>query len=406
MASAASSSIILEKGREKSLLRRHPWVFSRAIKSVQGKPEQGETVNVVDAHGNWLAYAAYSPQSQIRARVWSFNKEQAINLAFFIERLQQAQTLRDPMIQKQGLNSYRLFAAESDRVPGIIIDRYADILVLQLLSAGAEYNKALLIEALEKLYPECRIYERSDVSVRKKEGLKQQKGPIKGEFSEDVNSTIVELEENHGVHILIDVAKGHKTGYYLDQKTNRAIAGSYCKDKSVLNCFSYTGGFGVYALKSGAKSITNVDVSARALAMAKRNCELNQLDLNKAEFIEQDVFKLLREYKEQGKRFDTIILDPPKFAENKNQLKGACRGYKDINMLAFSLLNKGGTLLTFSCSGLMDSALFQKIVADAALDAKRDACIVERLSQSDDHPIALEFPEGFYLKGLVVKVSN
>jgi len=402
MANAINSSLILEKGREKSLLRRHPWVFSRGIKTVKGEPVLGETVNVFDAKGNWLAFAAYSPHSQIRARIWSFDQSQNIDLDFFINRIKQAQFLRDPMIAHQALNSYRLLAAESDRLPGIIIDRYDDILVLQLLSAGAEYNKDTIITALEQLYPDCRIYERSDVSVRKKEGLKLNKGPIKGDFE----STIVKLLENHGVSIQIDVAKGHKTGYYLDQKINRAIAANYCKGKKVLNCFSYTGGFGVYALKAGASSITNVDVSAPALALAKTNCELNQLDLSKADFVEQDVFKLLREYREQGRQFDTIILDPPKFAENKSQLNGACRGYKDINMLAFTLLAKGGTLITFSCSGLMDSALFQKIVADAALDAKREAVIVERLSQSDDHPIALEFPEGFYLKGLVVKVCN
>ena len=290
-------------------------------------------------------------------------------------------------------------AGESDYLPGITVDHFGDTLVCQLLSAGAEYHRASIVGALEALFPNHNIYDRSDVAVRKKEGLELTSGDIKGTVSDDLTV----ITEN-GHKILIDIKKGHKTGFYLDQRENRAIAGSYCRDKTVLNCFSYTGTFGIYALSNNAKHITNVDLSQDALDIAKKNLEINNLDLAKADFVKADVFKLLRRYRDEGKTFDVIILDPPKFADNKAQLNGACRGYKDINMLAMQLLNPGGTLLTYSCSGLMPADLFQKVVADAALDAKRDAQIIARLSQAADHPIASTFPEGFYLKGLALTV--
>lgn len=395
-----SASIYLAKGREKSVIRRHPWIFSRGIDKVEGNPQLGETVDVLAHDGKWLAKAAYSPESQIRARVWGFEK-QDINKAFFVKRLQDAQLLRQEVIERDGLTGYRLIAAESDGMPGVTIDRYQNFFVCQLLSAGAEHQKQNIVDALVEVFPDCNVYERSDVAVRKKEGLKETTGVLHGELP----PKSVVIEEN-GVKISVDIVGGHKTGFYLDQRDSRQQAMKYVKDKEVLNCFSYTGGFGLYALKGGAKRVINADVSQPALDTAKFNAELNEFDISKkrAVFLNADVFKLLREYRDQGTQFDVVIMDPPKFAESKAQLNGACRGYKDINMLAMQILKPGGTLLTYSCSGLMDQVLFQKIIADAAIDAGRGVKFVERFEQAADHPIDTAYPEGFYLKGFACKV--
>ncbi|HFQ5380282.1 TPA: class I SAM-dependent methyltransferase [Vibrio vulnificus] len=395
-----SAAIYLVKGREKSVVRRHPWIFSRGIDRVEGNPQLGETVDVYGHDGKWLAKAAYSPESQIRARVWSFDKQE-INKAFFVKRIQEAQLLREDVIVRDGLTGYRLIAAESDGMPGVTIDRYQNFFVCQLLSAGAEHQKQNIVDALIEVFPDCNVYERSDVSVRKKEGLQETTGVLHGEMP----PKSVVIEEN-GVKISVDIVGGHKTGFYLDQRDSRQQAMKYVKDKEVLNCFSYTGGFGLYSLKGGAKRVINADVSQPALDTAKFNAELNEFDISKkrAVFLNADVFKLLREYRDQGTTFDVVIMDPPKFAESKAQLNGACRGYKDINMLAFEILKSGGTLLTYSCSGLMDLALFQKIIADAAVDAGRTVKFVERFEQAADHPVDTAYPEGFYLKGFACKV--
>ncbi|HAS8559651.1 class I SAM-dependent methyltransferase [Vibrio vulnificus] len=395
-----SAAIYLVKGREKSVVRRHPWIFSRGIDRVEGNPQLGETVDVYGHDGKWLAKAAYSPESQIRARVWSFEK-QDINRAFFVKRIQDAQLLREDVIERDGLTGYRLIAAESDGMPGVTIDRYQNFFVCQLLSAGAEHQKQNIVDALIEVFPDCNVYERSDVSVRKKEGLQETTGVLHGEMP----PKSVVVEEN-GVKISVDIVGGHKTGFYLDQRDSRQQAMKYVKDKEVLNCFSYTGGFGLYALKGGAKRVINADVSQPALDTAKFNAELNEFDISKkrAVFLNADVFKLLREYRDQGTTFDVVIMDPPKFAESKAQLNGACRGYKDINMLAMQILKPGGTLLTYSCSGLMDQVLFQKIIADAAVDAGRSVKFVERFEQAADHPTDTAYPEGFYLKGFACKV--
>ncbi len=395
-----TAAIYLVKGREKSVKRKHPWIFSRGIDKVEGEPALGETVDVFTHDGKWLAKAAYSPESQIRARIWSFEKEE-INKAFFVKRFQNAQLLREDVIERDGLTGYRLIAAESDGLPGVTIDRYQNFFVCQLLSAGAEYNKQAIVDALVECFPDCNIYERSDVAVRKKEGLKETTGVLHGE----IPPKSVVIEEN-GVKISVDIVGGHKTGFYLDQRDSRQQAMKYVKDKEVLNCFSYTGGFGLYALKGGAKRVINADVSQPALDTAKYNAELNEFDISKkrAVFLNADVFKLLREYRDQGTQFDVVIMDPPKFAESKAQLNGACRGYKDINMLAMQILKPGGTLLTYSCSGLMDQVLFQKIIADAAVDANRQVKFVERFEQAADHPTDTAYPEGFYLKGFACKV--
>ncbi|HAS6385482.1 TPA: class I SAM-dependent methyltransferase [Vibrio vulnificus] len=395
-----SAAIYLVKGREKSVVRRHPWIFSRGIDRVEGNPQLGETVDVYGHDGKWLAKAAYSPESQIRARVWSFEK-QDINRAFFVKRIQDAQLLREDVIERDGLTGYRLIAAESDGMPGVTIDRYQNFFVCQLLSAGAEHQKQNIVDALIEVFPDCNVYERSDVSVRKKEGLQETTGVLHGEMP----PKSVVIEEN-GVKISVDIVGGHKTGFYLDQRDSRQQAMKYVKDKEVLNCFSYTGGFGLYALKGGAKRVINADVSQPALDTAKFNAELNEFDISKkrAVFLNADVFKLLREYRDQGTQFDVVIMDPPKFAESKAQLNGACRGYKDINMLAMQILRPGGTLLTYSCSGLMDQVLFQKVIADAAVDAGRSVKFVERFEQAADHPTDTAYPEGFYLKGFACKV--
>ncbi len=397
--SARFPRLVLAKGREKSLLRRHPWVFSGAVSRMEGKARLGETIDIVDAQGKWLARGAFSPESQIRARVWTFDKNELIDTAFFTRRLQQAQQWRDWLAQRGGLDSYRLIAGESDGLPGVTIDRFGDFLVLQLLSAGAEYQRAALISALQALYPQCSIYDRSDVAVRKKEGLELAQGPVVGELPPE----LLPIEEN-GMKLYVDIKTGHKTGYYLDQRDSRLATRRYVADKRVLNCFSYTGGFAVSALMGNCRQVVSVDTSQEALDVAKKNVELNQLDLSKAEFVRDDVFKLLRKYRDQGETFDVIVMDPPKFVENKSQLQGACRGYKDINMLAILLLNPGGVLMTFSCSGLMTTDLFQKIIADAAIDAGRDVQFIEQFRQAADHPVIAPYPEGLYLKGFACRV--
>ncbi|HCU66065.1 MAG TPA: 23S rRNA (cytosine(1962)-C(5))-methyltransferase RlmI [Rheinheimera sp.] len=391
-----TASIILQNDRDKSLKRRHPWVFSQAVKQVHGTPNSGDTVDILSADGKFVARGAYSPNSQIRARVWTFDQNEQIDAEFFLRRIAQAWAVRQQLFDLSQTNGIRVVAAESDSLPGVTIDLYADVLVCQLLSAGAERQRKHIVAALKQLFDGYSIYERSDVDVRKKEGLE----PRTGWLHLPRDSGEVTIKEN-GLNILVDVVNGHKTGFYLDQRDSRAAAGRYAKGKTVLNCFSYTGTFGLAALTGGATHVTNADLSDLALATAQRNMELNQLDLSKATMTKADVFKLLRQYKDEGKQFDMVILDPPKFAENKSQLVGACRGYKDINRVAMQIVKPGGLLLTFSCSGLMEESLFQKVVADAALDANRGCLFIERLSQAKDHPIASFYPEGHYLKGLV-----
>ena len=394
-----TARLFLAKGREKSLLRRHPWVFSGAVTRVEGNAVSGETIDVCDFQGKWLARAAFSPQSQIRARVWTFDQQEAVDRDFFINRLQTAQQWRTWLAERDDLTGYRLIAGESDGMPGITIDRFQNFIVLQLLSAGAEYQRANLLAALQHCYPECSIYDRSDVAVRKKEGLPLAQGLVLG----DEPPALLPIRE-HGMQILVDIKEGHKTGFYLDQRDSRLAARRFSANAKVLNCFSYTGAFAVSALMGGCEHVISVDTSQAALDVARQNVELNQLDLSKAEFVRDDVFQLLRKYRNEGRKFDLIIMDPPKFVENKSQLAGACRGYKDINMLAMNLLNSGGILLSFSCSGLMPIELFQKILADAAIDAGRDVQFIEQYRQAADHPVIASYPEGLYLKGFACRV--
>ena len=391
-------AIYIKADRVKAIKRKHPWIFSKAIKKVEGNPKLGETIDVLAQDGTWLAKAAYSPHSQIRARIWTFVPDQSIDLDFFIDKIERAQLIRRPIIERANTNGYRLLCAESDGLPGITVDVFANTLVCQLLSAGAEHQREVIFEALKHCFPDFAIYERSDVEVRNKEGIKKSVGLIHGELPSEL------IIEENGIKAYVDVQKGHKTGYYVDQRDNRLALEKYVEDKDVLNCFSYTGTFGLYALRGGARHVTQVDMSQDALDIAERNCVLNDFAPESMTLVKHDVFKLLREYRQEGRSFDVIVMDPPKFAESKAQLHGACRGYKDINMLAMQLLNPGGILLTFSCSGLMEQNLFQKIIADAALDANRDMVFLEKLGQAQDHVIGSAYPEGFYLKGLVAQV--
>ena len=400
------NTVVLKAGREKSVLRRHPWVFSGAIGQVTGQPESGETVLVISAGGQALGLGAYSPQSQIPVRLWTFDPTQAVDRAFFRARLQRSIEARAPLLARPDLNAYRLVNAESDGLPGLIVDRYAGFLVCQFLTAGAERWKAeitALLEALPAVTGGAAegIYERSDVDVRIKEGLPPAAGVLAGQAPPE-NLVI----DEHGCQFIVQIARGHKTGFYLDQRENRALMPDYAAGRDVLNAFAYTGAFGVWALRGGARHVVNLESSESALELACENVRLNRLDESRVENVAGDVFRVLRQYRDSRREFDLIVLDPPKFAESRSQLDGATRGYKDINLLAFKLLRPGGVLFTFSCSGLVSPELFQQVVAGAALDSGREVQIVRRMSQGPDHPVALNFPEGAYLKGLVCRVVD
>lgn len=393
------ATVHLKPQKCKSLRRLHPWVFSGAIEKVKGTPALGETVSIHSAEGDWLGYGAWSPQSQIRVRVWSFQQKDTIDADFFLARIQAAKALRDGLNITS--NAYRVVAAEADELPGVTIDKYDNWLVCQLLSAGADVWRESIVGALRSVFPECNIYERSDVDVRSKEGLAQRTGVLFA-HPDAAADELIWIKEN-GLELGIDITQGHKTGYYLDQRDSRLAVQKYSNGKRVLNAFSYSGGFGLFAAQAGATEVVNLDVSASALAQATANHQRNQLDTARLTNLQQDVFQALRDFHHRGERFDTIVLDPPKFVDSKANLNSACRGYKDINMMACKLLNPGGTLLTFSCSGLLSNELFQKVVADAALDAKRPLHIIERLFQGADHPVRTNFPESLYLKGLVLR---
>ena len=387
--------VILKQGREKSLLRRHPWIFSGAIHHIDDEPASGGTVDLLSFNQQFLARASYSPHSQIRARVWAF-KDEPVDKEFFRKRIRASLATRYELQVEHNINAARLVYAESDHLPGFIVDRYGDVLVLQSLTAGSEYWKETIADLLIEETGLENIYERSDADVRELEGLEKKVGILRGTIPQP-QLTIYE----HGLKFLINIEHGHKTGFYLDQSRNRLRVRELAQDKDILDCFCYTGGFTVNALAGGAKSVLSVDSSEEALALAKENIALNALPVDKANFIEGDVFQLLRKFRDENRSFDMIILDPPKFAPTAAQAERAARGYKDINLLAFKLLRPGGILVTFSCSGGIDAGLFQKIIAGAALDANVDAQIVEHLSQGADHPVLLNFPEGAYLKGLI-----
>ena len=389
------ANVILKAGREKSLLRRHPWIFSGAIQQADRDIESGETVDLLSSKKEFLARAAYSPVSQIRARVWTFEDE-PVDKKLFQKRIHAAIQAREVWALRRDTDSYRLVYAESDNLPGLIVDRYGDVLVLQSLTAGSESWKETFADLLLEETGLAVVYERSDADVRELEGLEPKIGLLRGELPQ----LPITIHENNLI-FNVNFAAGHKTGFYLDQRRNRLRVRKLAKDREVLDCFCYTGGFTVNALSGGAISVLSVDSSADALALCRENISLNQLPGDRHSTVAGDVFHLLRRFRDEGRSFDMIILDPPKFAPTAAQAEKAARGYKDINLFAFKLLRPGGLLVTFSCSGGVEAGLFQKIVTGAALDAGVEAQIVENLSQAEDHPISLNFPEAAYLKGLV-----
>jgi 23S rRNA (cytosine1962-C5)-methyltransferase len=389
-------SIHLKAGRDKSVRRGHPWIFSGAVERVDGTPEMGETV-LVKAAGQPVAVAAWSPHSQIIARVWSFDSKARIERPFFDASLRKAVAMRAALPAFGSTNALRLVHGESDGLPGLIVDRYADVLVAQFLSAGAERWREVIIDVLAEVTGCEAIFERSDADVRRLEGLEPRAGFVRGN-REASRCPIVE----HGLNFRVDVAAGQKTGFFLDQRDNRQRVRALAAGREVLDAFCYTGGFSVAALAGGAAHVTAVDSSGPALQVARENVAANAIEATRIAYEEADVFALLRKLRDDRRVFGLIVLDPPKFAPTAAQAKGASRAYKDINLLALKLLVPGGLLATFSCSGGVDAALFQSIVAGAAADAGVEAKILERFGAAADHPVALSFPEGEYLKGLLL----
>jgi 23S rRNA (cytosine1962-C5)-methyltransferase len=389
--------LFVQEGREKSLLRRHPWVFSSAVERLEGSPVSGDTIQLCDAQGGFLAWAAFNSQSQICSRVWSWQADEKIDSDFFYRKIIVALAARKDLKLAQHSNGMRLIHGESDGLPGLIVDQYADVLVLQLGSAGVERWRDTFADILQELCQPVCIYERSDSDGRALEGLAIRNEILRGALPEALSVT------ENGIRIAVDVATGQKTGFYLDQRDNRALIGELAEGRDVLNCFCYTGGFSLAALAGGANSVMSVDSSGPALDIARRNLKLNGFDESRAEWLEADVFKQLRTFRDAGRSFDLIVLDPPKFAPTARDAERAARGYKDINLSALRLLRPGGYLATFSCSGGISADLFQKIVAGAAADAGVSCYIEKRFSASNDHPVLMEFPEGEYLKGLLLR---
>ncbi len=369
---------------------------------MRGSIQPGETLTILGSQGEFLARAAFNPDSKITARIWTWEPSEEVTPDFLFRILERSIQSREQLFPDLEQNSaLRLVHGESDGLPGLIVDRYANVLVVQILAAGAEYWRETLLDHLEALTGISQIYERSDVDVRRLEGLPEKIGKARG--SEPAERVLI---TENSLHFSVDIRTGHKTGFYLDQRINRRRVRDLAEGKDVLDCFCYTGGFSINASAGGARSVMSVDSSAQALIEARENLSLNQPSCTEnISWLEGDVFKVLRELRDRNANFDMIILDPPKFAPTASQVEKAARGYKDINLLGFKLLRPGGLLVTFSCSGGVSEDLFQKIVAGAALDAGVQAQILERFSQSSDHPVALNFPEGAYLKGLVIRVS-
>ena len=386
--------IFLKPGKERSLLRRHPWIFSGAVGRAEAA-DDGETVRILDSRGEFLALGCRSNSSAIALRVWSFDEKEIIDGAFFKRRIDGAYALRRRIFNEKLPEAFRLVYAESDGLPGVIADIYDGLAVIQLSTAGADHFRGEIAEALLPYAPRG-IYERSDVDGRKRENLLPVTGTLRGEGLPER----IDFTEN-GIRFQCDFREGHKTGFYLDQRLNRAVAAAETPaGAEVLNCFCYTGGFGLAALKGGAETVVNVDSSEQALGQAKVHAQLNGFSEEQFQTECADVFQYLRSCRDAGRSFDMIVLDPPKFADTVARREKAARGYKDLNLLAMKLLRPGGKLFTFSCSGAMDDDLFGKVIAAAALDARADFRIVRKLMQGPDHPASAAFPEGHYLKGI------
>jgi len=390
--------IMLKEGREKSIIRRHPWIFSGAVYKIFGEPISGETVEVLSSEGEFLARAAFNLNSKIIGRIWTWEENEQVDALLFDTRVKKAISTRRRLSHLLHSDAMRLVHGESDDLPGLILDQYGDTYVTQFLTAGVEYWKEELIDVILNNTEANVLYERSDVDIRQLEGLTSNCGLLYGSAS---NNKVLIIEND--IYFDIDIINGHKTGFYLDQRDNRFLARNISQGLKVLDCFSYTGGFAINAVLGGASSVSLVDSSSWALESARDNFSRNQLSMVNVNIVEQDVFKYLRTLRDSGETYDMIILDPPKFAPTITQVEQAARGYKDINLLALKILRPGGYLMTFSCSGGVSEELFQKIIAGAALDAGVDAVIIKRMHQAIDHPVAINFPEGAYLKGFIIQ---
>jgi len=409
MVNSSAPTVKLKRNREAPVQRRHPWIFSGSVAGVSGDLDPGTLVAVKSDQGEFLAWGHYSPHSKIRVRLVSWDERaDPESPSFWLERLQRALSMRKNLIADEATTAYRIVHAESDGIPGLFVDRYGDVLIVQYLTAGSTARQDLFNALLWDLIEPKSLYDRSDVDILERERLEPHTGLLQGPPPPET----IEVMEN-GLRFLVDVQTGHKSGFYLDQRDNRAELRRVVdrlhraqEAPSLLNVFAYTGGFGVYGLGGGAANVVNLDTSEQALTLGRRNFEINGCDLDKTEDIVGDAFEELRTFRDQGRRFDVIVLDPPKFAFTRRDIQGASRGYKDINLQALHLLKPGGILMTFSCSGVVSAELFQKILFGAALDAGRSVQILKRLSQGADHPVALTFPEGAYLKGLLLRVMR
>ncbi len=391
--------VILKKGKEKAALQRHPWIFSGAIDKVKGSPANGEVVKVLAANKDFLAYGYYNDKSRVAVRLLEWTEDQTINKDWYQQKVRTAIAARKHVLRKGDTNTCRLVFSEADFLPGLIVDQYADFLSLQILSAGMENIKADIIEILkEELNPKG-IFDKSDASARTHESLDAEQGLLWGEHPPE----FIEVKEN-GILYHINIAGGQKSGFYCDQRDNRLLLADYADGKNVLDCFSYSGGFSLNSLKQGAAHVTSVDSSALALETLQQNIGLNGFTADRSTSIQSDVNKQLRVFKEEGKTFDIVVLDPPKYAPSRSALDRAARAYKDLNRLGMGLLESGGLLATFSCSGAVDIETFKQIIAWAALDAGKEVQIVKQFNQPEDHPVRISFPEGEYLKGLLVRV--
>ena len=392
-------SIYLRKGKEKAVRQLHPWIFSGAIEKITDKPENGDLVRVLDSKGDFLATGFYNVQSRVAVRVLNWDAEQVIDETWWRSRIQQAVSARKQVLASDETNTCRLIFSEADYLPGLIVDKYADFLSVQILTSGMESAKAIWLDELQKLLKPKGIFDRSDANARAHEGLQASSGILAGEAPPE----FIEVVEN-GIHYQVNIADGQKSGFYCDQRENRKKVATHTKGNVVLDCFSYSGGFTLNALAAGAKKVVSIDSSALAIDTLKKNIKLNGFKASQQTSIQSDVNKQLRVFLESGDKFDLIVLDPPKYAPSRSALTKASRAYKDLNRLAMGLLNSGGLLATFSCSGAVDIDTFKQILAWAALDAGKEVQFIDQFCQPEDHPIRSSFPEGEYLKGLLCRV--
>jgi 23S rRNA (cytosine1962-C5)-methyltransferase len=391
--------VILKKGKEKAALQRHPWIFSGAIDKVKGAPLNGEVVKVLAADKSFLAYGYYNAQSRVAVRLLEWEESNTVDTDWYQQKLKQSIAARSHVLKNENTNTCRLVFSEADYLPGLIVDKYANFLSLQILSAGIENVKTDIIAILRTELNPTGIFDKSDATARTHENLELSQGLLWGETPPE----FIEVTEN-GVRYHINIADGQKSGFYCDQRDNRELMAAYTKDKDVLDCFCYSGGFTLNSLKNGAKHVTSIDSSALAIETLKHNLSLNGFTENVQTSIQSDVNRQLRAFKEEGKKFDVIVLDPPKYAPSRSALDRAARAYKDLNRLGMLLLNPGGIMATYSCSGAVDLETFKQIIAWAALDAGKEVQIIKQFHQPEDHPVRISFPEGEYLKGLLIRV--